>query len=86
MGTSLIGLSTSGNSKNVINAFESAKAKGLKTVALLGKGGGELAGLADVAVIVPKATTSDRIQEIHIKLIHTVIETAERELFPDNYK
>lgn len=85
-GDLLIGLSTSGNSKNVINAFETAKAKGIKTVALLGKGGGQLASLANVAIVVPKATTSDRIQEIHIKLIHTVIETAERELFPDNYK
>ena len=83
-GDVLIGLSTSGNSQNVINAFESAKAKGIKTVALLGRDGGKLKDLCDLNIIVP-AQTSDRIQEVHIKLIHTVIETVERELFPENY-
>ena len=84
-GDLLIGLSTSGNSQNVINAFEAAKGKSVKTVALLGKSGGKLKDLADLAIVVP-AQTSDRIQEVHIKLIHTVIETVERELFPENYK
>ncbi len=83
-GDVLIGLSTSGNSQNVINAFESAKGKGIKTVALLGKSGGKLKDLADLAIVVP-AQTSDRIQEVHIKLIHTVIETVERAIFPENY-
>ncbi|MCB0377539.1 MAG: D-sedoheptulose 7-phosphate isomerase [Bdellovibrionales bacterium] len=84
-GDVLIGLSTSGNSQNVINAFETAKSKGIKTIALLGKGGGKLKDLADLAIVVP-GQTSDRIQEMHIKLIHTVIETVERELFPENYE
>jgi len=84
-GDALIGLSTSGNSKNVINAVKAAKEIGLKTVGLLGRNGGELKGLVDVAIVVP-AETSDRIQEVHIKLIHTVIETVERELFPENYR
>lgn len=83
-GDVLIGLSTSGNSQNVINAFEVAKAKGIPTIALLGKTGGKLKDLADLAIVVP-AQTSDRIQEVHIKLIHTVIEVVERELFPQNY-
>jgi len=83
-GDILVGLSTSGNSENVIRAFEAARAKGLKTVALLGKDGGKMKGMADLAIIVP-AMTSDRIQEIHIKIIHTVIETVEREIFPENY-
>ncbi len=83
-GDVLIGLSTSGNSQNVINAVKAAQAKGMKTVALLGKDGGKLASLADLPIIVP-AQTSDRIQEVHIKLIHTVIETVEREIFPENY-
>jgi D-sedoheptulose 7-phosphate isomerase len=83
-GDVVIGLSTSGNSENVITAFEVAKAKGVKTIALLGKGGGKLKDMADLAIIIP-AETSDRIQEMHIKLIHTVIETVERELFPDHY-
>ena len=83
-GDLLIGLSTSGNSDNVITAFQAAKAKGVKTVALLGKGGGHLKELADLAIIIP-AETSDRIQEMHIKIIHTVIESVERELFPSHY-
>lgn len=83
-GDVLIGLSTSGNSENVILAFEAAKAKGVRTIALLGKGGGKLKGMADLAIVIP-AETSDRIQEMHIKLIHNVIETVERELFPDHY-
>jgi D-sedoheptulose 7-phosphate isomerase len=83
-GDVLIGLSTSGNSANVIRAFESAKGLGVRTVALLGRDGGKLKGLADLALVVP-AQTSDRIQEIHIKIIHTVIETVEREIFPENY-
>jgi D-sedoheptulose 7-phosphate isomerase len=83
-GDLLVGLSTSGNSENVIMAVEAAKKKGMKTICLLGKDGGKLKGMADLSIVVP-AQTSDRIQEIHIKLIHTVIETVERELFPENY-
>lgn len=84
-GDLLIGLSTSGNSKNVIMAFEAAKKMGIKRVALLGRDGGALKDMADIAIVVPGAT-SDRIQEMHIKLVHIVIETVERELFPENYK
>jgi len=80
----LVALSTSGNSKNVVEAVKSAKKIGLKTVGLLGKDGGELKGLVDVPIVVP-AVTSDRIQEMHIKIIHTVIETLERRLFKENY-
>lgn len=83
-GDVLIGLSTSGNSENVIQAFKVAKQKGLKTIALLGRDGGKLKDMADVALIVP-GSTSDRIQELHIKIIHIVIETVERELFPEHY-
>ncbi|MES2769460.1 MAG: D-sedoheptulose 7-phosphate isomerase [Bdellovibrionota bacterium] len=83
-GDVLVGLSTSGNSKNVILAVQEAKKLGIKTVALLGKDGGELKGLADLSIVIP-AQTSDRIQEMHIKIIHTVIETVEREIFPENY-
>ncbi|MCB0363762.1 MAG: D-sedoheptulose 7-phosphate isomerase [Bdellovibrionaceae bacterium] len=84
-GDLLVGLSTSGNSKNVIHAFKSAKALGITSVALLGRDGGELKGMADLAIVVP-AQTSDRIQEVHIKIIHTVIEVVERQLFPENYR
>lgn len=84
-GDLLVGLSTSGNSQNVIRAFEMAKKKGIKTVALLGRDGGKLKGMADLAIVVP-GSSSDRIQEIHIKLIHIVIEVLERDLFPENYR
>jgi D-sedoheptulose 7-phosphate isomerase len=84
-GDLLIGLSTSGNSKNVILAFEAAKKLGMKTVALLGRDGGFLKELADISIVVP-GNTSDRIQELHIKLLHIVIETIERQLFPENYR
>lgn len=83
-GDVLLALSTSGNSSNVIHAVKAAQKKGMKTIGLLGKGGGQLSELVDLAIVVP-AQTSERIQEIHIKLIHTVIETVERELFPENY-
>jgi D-sedoheptulose 7-phosphate isomerase len=84
-GDCLLLLSTSGNSKNQILAVEAAKSRGLKTVALLGRDGGKLKNMVDLAIVVP-AQTSDRIQEVHIKIIHTVIETVERRLFPELYK
>ena len=83
-GDLLVGLSTSGNSENVIRAFDAAKSIGVRTVGLLGRDGGKLKSMADLAIVIP-ATTSDRIQEMHIKIIHTVIETVERQIFPENY-
>jgi D-sedoheptulose 7-phosphate isomerase len=84
-GDLLVGLSTSGNSENVILAFEAAKKIGMKTVALSGRDGGLLKEVADIAIVVP-GNTSDRIQELHIKIIHIVIESVERQLFPENYR
>lgn len=84
-GDLLVGLSTSGNSKNVINAFEIAKKQSIFTVGLTGKDGGQLSKISDLSIIVP-AETSDRIQEMHIKIIHISIEVLERKLFPENYK
>jgi len=84
-GDTLLAISTSGNSPNVLAACRAAKKKGVTVVGLLGKGGGPMAGLCDVAIVVPMATTSDRIQEIHIKVIHAVIEAVERRMFPGNY-
>ena len=83
-GDILLAISTSGNSKNVILAVEAAKKKGMRVVALLGKGGGQLKDMADVSLIVD-STISDRIQEVHIKCIHIFIEGIERKLFPENY-
>jgi len=84
-GDVLVCMSTSGASPNAIKAIEKAKSMGIRTVALLGKGGGEMKDLADVSIVVPLATTSDRIQEIHIKVLHIAIEAVERALFPANY-
>jgi D-sedoheptulose 7-phosphate isomerase len=84
-GDLLVVLSTSGNSPNVLLAVEAAKARGIKTVGLLGKGGGKLLDKLDIAIVVPEAQTSDRIQELHIKVLHIAIEAVERQLFPENY-
>ncbi len=83
-GDLLVGLSTSGNSPNVIRAVEMARNMKIRTVGLLGRDGGKLKDICDLSITVP-AKTSDRVQEMHIKIIHTVIETVEREIFPDNY-
>ncbi len=76
----LLGISTSGNSENVIKAAETAKELGLKVVILSGKDGGRLKELADVIIIVPHFKFADRIQEIHIKIIHILILLIEKKL------
>jgi D-sedoheptulose 7-phosphate isomerase len=83
-GDILLAISTSGNSKNVILAAQEARKKGMKTIGLLGKDGGALKDLVDYPIIVDSKVT-DRIQEIHIKIIHIFIEGVERTLFPQNY-
>jgi D-sedoheptulose 7-phosphate isomerase len=72
-GDVLLGISTSGNSGNVLQAAKSAKQQGMKVVALTGKDGGQMASLADVEIRVPHQGFSDRIQEIHIKVIHLLV-------------
>ncbi len=72
-GDVLLAISTSGNSGNILQAAEVAKKKGMKIVALTGKNGGKLAALSDVEIRVPHSGYSDRIQEIHIKIIHSLI-------------
>lgn len=84
-GDLLVVMSTSGNSPNILRAVEAAKTKGVGTVGLLGKGGGQLLDKVDIPIVVPHATTSDRIQEIHIKVLHITIEAVERRMFPENY-
>lgn len=83
-GDIFLGITTSGNSKNILLAAEAAKRKGMKVVGLLGKDGGAMKALCDIAIVVPGATT-DRIQELHIKIIHVTIECTERKLFPELY-
>lgn len=79
-GDVLLAISTSGNSKNVINAIEVAKSKGMKIVALTGKDGGKIASLVDVEIRAPHSTYADRAQEIHIKVIHSLIDHIESNL------
>lgn len=76
-----IGLTTSGNSPSIVNAFLKAKKMGLKTIAFLGKGGGKLKGVADIELVIEGFKTSDRIQEAHMAAIHIVIELVEERLF-----
>ncbi|MGB3181964.1 MAG: D-sedoheptulose 7-phosphate isomerase [Cyclobacteriaceae bacterium] len=72
-GDVLLAISTSGNSTNVLKAAEAAREQGVKVVALTGKDGGKLASLCDVEIRVPHTGYADRIQEIHIKVIHILI-------------
>ncbi|MEA3522751.1 MAG: D-sedoheptulose 7-phosphate isomerase [Campylobacterota bacterium] len=81
-GDLFIGISTSGNSQNVINAFLSAKEKGIATVALVGRDGGKMAQMADYAIIIPSNDTP-RIQESHILIGHIICDVIEKEIFGD---
>lgn len=80
-GDIFIGLTTSGNSKNLIQAFAAAKTQNLHTVALLGRGGGALKGIADYELIVNGFVTSDRIQEAHMTALHILVELVEELLW-----
>ncbi|HCW09233.1 MAG TPA: D-sedoheptulose 7-phosphate isomerase [Cytophagales bacterium] len=79
-GDVLLGLSTSGNSMNIIRAAEAAKEKGMKVIILSGKDGGKLAPLADVELRVPHHGFADRIQEVHIKIIHILMLLIEKQV------
>jgi D-sedoheptulose 7-phosphate isomerase len=79
-GDALIVFSTSGKSPNLIAAVEAARARGLSVVGLLGRDGGPLRTACDHVIVVP-GTTADRIQEVHIKIVHLLIELIEKSLF-----
>jgi len=79
-GDVLLGISTSGNSNNVINALRAANEKEMKTVALTGKTGGIISNIADIEIRAPFSEFADRAQEIHIKVIHALIDGIEKEL------
>ena len=80
-GDVLLGISTSGNSANVIKAVEAAKEMGILVVLLTGKDGGKLASMADIEIRAPYSTYADRAQEIHIKVIHNLILGIEKRMF-----
>lgn len=80
-GDLFIALTTSGNSSNLIGAAQTAKARGLKVIAFLGKTGGLMKGVADLEWVVSGFPFSDRIQEAHMTAIHIIIEQVEQSLF-----
>lgn len=82
-GDLVVGISTSGNSPNVLQALELAREKGCRTVGLLGKDGGSIRALCDLALIVPTDDTP-RVQECHITIIHIVCDLLEKTLFGNN--
>jgi len=77
-GDCLLAISTSGNSANVLAAAKAARSKGMTVVGLTGRGGGTLRALCDVVVDVPWTGYADRVQEVHIKVIHAWIDLIER--------
>jgi D-sedoheptulose 7-phosphate isomerase len=77
----LLAISTSGNSKNVLNAIKVAKVKGMKVIGLTGKDGGAMASMCDIEIRAPFSKYSDRAQEIHIKVIHSLIHYVELQMF-----
>lgn len=84
-GDALLAISTSGSSRNVINAAELARSRGMSVISLTGAAGSELGDIATVDLCVGSSQFADRIQEMHIKLIHTLIELIERKFCPENY-
>tara|TARA_B100001109_G_C18863779_1_gene475617 strand:- start:1915 stop:2499 length:585 start_codon:yes stop_codon:yes gene_type:complete len=79
-GDVLLAISTSGNSKNVIHAAKAAHEKGMKVIGLTGKNGGDLAQICDIEIRAPFSQYADRAQEIHIKVIHSLIQYVEEQL------
>jgi D-sedoheptulose 7-phosphate isomerase len=84
-GDCLVALSTSGSSKNILRAAEAARSLGIGVIALTGKREAPLAQLADTHVCTPAGMWADRVQELHIKVLHILIELVERHFFPENY-
>lgn len=80
-GDVLLAISTSGSSENIVKGALAAKERGMTVVALTGKDGGKLAGIADIEIRVPHDGYSDRIQEIHIKVIHVLVQLIEKAIF-----
>ncbi len=77
-GDVFLGISTSGNSQNIMNAIEIAKSKGMIVIGLTGKDGGKIGPMCDIEIRAPKSEFADRAQEIHIKIIHSLIDTIEK--------
>ena len=85
-GDILLAISTSGTSKNVVAAVDVAHRRGMKVIGLTGRPATPIATLADVSIVTPAGRYADRVQELHIKVIHILIELVERSLAPQNYQ
>jgi D-sedoheptulose 7-phosphate isomerase len=84
-GDVLLAITTSGTSRNVVAAAQTARQLGMKTIALTGRAATPIVELADIAIVTPGGRYADRVQELHIKVIHILIELVERRLAPGNY-
>ncbi len=84
-GDSLVALSTSGSSPTVTNAAKTAKSSGMRVIALTGKANSELEHLSEVCICTPGGQFADRTQELHIKVLHILIEMIERHFHPEHY-
>jgi D-sedoheptulose 7-phosphate isomerase len=84
-GDVLVGISTSGRSANVIRAAEHARANGMTVITLTGRPDSALGVMADIDICTPGGEFADRVQELHIKVIHILIELVERRIYPENY-
>jgi len=82
----LLAISTSGRSQSIIRAAKTAKAIGMKIIGLTGRNGSPMNELCDICICAPAGRYADRVQEMHIKIIHILIELIERRLCPDNYE
>lgn len=85
-GDCLVAISTSGKSPNILKAARAAKALDMRVIALTGKPASPLESLADIDLCTSGGAYADRVQELHIKVIHILIELIEREMFPENYE
>jgi D-sedoheptulose 7-phosphate isomerase len=84
-GDCLVALSTSGTSKNILQAARTAQSLGVKVIVLTGRASPELEALSNVTICTPAGKYADRVQELHIKALHILIELVERHFFPQNY-
>jgi D-sedoheptulose 7-phosphate isomerase len=85
-GDCLLAISTSGTSRNVLQAVATAKSMGVRVIGLCGRPESTLTKEADISICTPAGAFADRVQELHIKVIHTLIELVERHFFPENYR
>ena len=85
-GDVLLAISTSGRSPSILNAAKAASTRGMAVIGLVGHTGSQLERLTDVCICTPGGEFADRVQELHIKVIHIMLELVERQLHPQNYR